>query len=114
MKELHTNVLGTDYKVLVGKRKEIGIPKKLRGQCCNYLKQVMVEHSMRGCDTEEEKNVLTTEVVAHEMFHAFVNESGLDIPEDVEETLALWYEKNWRKLNNSIIGLLDELNLLDI
>lgn len=114
MKELHTNVLGTDYKVLVGKRKEIGIPKSLRGQCCNYSRQVMVEHSMRGCETKEESDRYAAEVMAHEMFHAFINESGLDIPEDIEERLAIWYEKNWRKMNNSICGLLDELGLLDI
>ena len=48
------------------------------------------------------------------MFHAFINESGLDIPEDIGERLAIWYEKKWRKMNNSICGLLDELGLLDI
>lgn len=114
MKTLHTNVLGVEYEVQVGKRKEIDIPKTLRGQCCPYLHKIMVEHSMRGVNTKEERDRYTSAVVAHEVFHAFVKESGLDLPEDVEEKLAIWYEEHWRKMNNSITGLLDELGLLDI
>lgn len=114
MKKLHTNVLGTDYEVSVGKRKELGLPKTLGGQCCNYLKEIKVEHSMRDCQEKIERDRRTSNVVAHEIFHAYVHESGLELPEDVEEKLAEWYEVMWRKMNNSIIGVLDELNLLDI
>lgn len=53
MKTLHTNVLGAEYEVQVGKRKEIDIPKTLRGQCCPYLHRIMVEHSMRGVNTKK-------------------------------------------------------------
>ena len=114
MKTLHTNILGADYEVNVGKRKEIGLPKHLRGQCAPFLHNISVEHSMRQMRTEEERDKFTANVVAHEVFHAFVKESGLELPEDLEERLATWYEEHWRKMNNSICNILDELNLLDI
>lgn len=114
MKTLHTNILGADYTVNVGKRKELELPKHLKGQCAPYIRVISVEHSMRDMNTKEERNKFTMGVVAHEVFHAFVKESGLDIPEDLEERLATWYEEHWRKMNNSIYGILDELNLLDI
>lgn len=113
MKVIHTDVLGTDYEVNVGKRKELSLPRHLAGQCAPFLQKILVEHSMRKCGTEKERDGRTTEVVAHEIFHAYVRESGLDLDEDVEETLAIWYEKMWRKMNNSICGVLDELGLLD-
>lgn len=114
MRTLHTEVLGQDYEVKVGKRKELGLPKSLQGQCAYLLNEIKVEHSMRECESEVEKEKRTAGTVAHEIFHAYVHESGLDIDEATEERLAVWYETMWRKMNNSIIGVLDELGLLDI
>lgn len=114
MKVLHTNILGVDYEVQVGKRKELGLPKSLQGQCSYHLHEIKVEHSHRGCSTDEEGDKRAQGVVAHEIFHAFVKESGLDLDEAVEEKLAVWYEEQWRKMNNSILGVLDELGLVDI
>lgn len=114
MKILHTDVLGADYEVKVGKRKELGLPKSLQGQCAYHLHEIKVEHSHRDCPTDEESDRRTQGVVAHEIFHAFVKESGLDLDEAVEEKLAVWYEEQWRKMNNSILGVLDELGLVDI
>ena len=114
MKTIHTNVLGTDYEVQVGKRKEIGTPKRLSGQCCPYLHSIQVEHSMRGCNTKTERDGRTTGTVAHEIFHAYVRESGIDLDEATEERLAVWYETMWRRMNNTILDVLDELGLIDI
>lgn len=111
MKVLHTDILGTDYAVSVGKRKEIGLPKHLRGQCCNFLKEIKVEHSMRGCEVKQESDLLAESTVAHEVFHAYICESGIDIPEDVEEVLAVWYERQWKKMDSTIHSILRELKL---
>lgn len=116
MKVVHTNILGADYEVQIGKRKELGLPRKLMGQCVVHLHEIKVERSKRSefHITDEERDRRTQGVVAHEVFHAFCKESGLDIDEDTEEKLATWYEEQWRKMNNCILGVLDEIGLVDI
>lgn len=114
MKVVHTNILGADYEVQIGKRKELGLPKSLQGQCAYHLHQIKVEHSHRQCETDEEMDKRTQATTAHEVFHAFCKESGLDIDSDTEEKLATWYEEQWRKMNNCILGVFDEIGLVDI
>lgn len=74
-------------------------------------------HSLEGDVTEYEKDKRAEEIVAHEIFHAYCNESGnesgIDIDDDTEEKFAVWYMKMWRKMNNSILQVLDENGLLD-
>ena len=43
----------------------------------------------------------------------FINESGVDLEPDIEEQIACFYMKNWRKMNNSILEVLDETGFLD-
>lgn len=111
---LHTPVLGKDYEVQLGEQKEINLPEDLSGQCAYYLNNIKVEHSMRGCDTETEKDRRTVDTVAHELFHAYIHESGVELSEEDEEKLAVWYGVMWRKMNNSILAVLDECGLVDI
>lgn len=114
MKSITIPILGTDYEVLVGKRKELGLPKSLQGQCYYLAHKIKAEHSHRGEDvSDEERDERTTATIAHEVFHAFCHESGLDIDSDVEEKLACWYEVQWRKMNNCILDILEQFELLD-
>ena len=78
------------------------------------LKQILVEHSNRDCQTEIEKDKRASNIVAHEVFHAYVHESGLNLDADTEERLAVWYETMWRRMYNTILDILDELGLIDI
>lgn len=113
MDKVHTSILGADYEVRVGKRKELGLPKHLMGQCAHHLHLILVEHSHRGGSvTDEERDSRTKGIVAHEVFHAFVKESGLDLDESTEEKFALWYEQQWDKMNNCILDVLDKINLV--
>ena len=111
MRTLHTQILGEDYEVKVGGRKELGLSKELQGSCAYLLNQILVEHSNRGCLTGEEKDRRTCGTVAHEVFHAYVHESGLALDDDTEERLAMWYETMWRKMNNTIYEVLDGLGI---
>lgn len=114
MKELKTKVFDKEYTVKVGTIDELGLSEDLSGECSYYLNLIKIEDSMRRCEDEIEKDGRTSNTVAHEIFHAFIHESGFDLPEDVEERLAVWFACNWRRMNNSIIGILDELDILDI
>lgn len=113
MKTFHTDILGSDYEVDFGKRKKIGLSSNLEGQCAFLLRKILVEHSMRDCETKEERDIRTVNTLAHEVFHAYVHESGLELDDSTEEKLAVWYEVMWRKMNNTILGVLDEMKLLD-
>lgn len=76
-------------------------------------KKILVKTDKEDCK-KKELEVRTQEILAHEIFHAYLNECGLELDSQVEEQLANFYMKNWRKMNNSVLECLDELGLLDI
>ena len=106
------NVFGADYEVLIGERSEIGLDEDHLGVCRVYAKKILVAIDKQDCD-EKELQVRTQEVVAHEIFHAYLNEAGLELEENLEERLADFYMKNWRKMSNSIFEVLDKSGFLD-
>ena len=112
MNSFKHSVLGTPYSVSLGSRKEISISEENMGECRVFSKELSVCTDKSGC-TEQEFLVRTQEIVAHEVFHAYVNEAGLDIDNDLEELLATFYMKNWRKLHNSVLEILDKSGFLD-
>ena len=112
MKEIIHNVLGTPYTVKVGHREEINLKEEFAGECRIYSKEILVCADKGEC-TEEEHEKKVQEIIAHEFFHAYVNEAGLDLDSRDEELLATFYMKNWRKLNNSVLEVLDESGFLD-
>lgn len=110
MKELKIDVMGCPYKVLVGKADEIHIDKENMGECRTRGKKILVKTDKEDCK-KRELEVRTQEILAHEIFHAYLNECGLELDSQVEEQLANFYMKNWRKMNNSVLECLDELGL---
>lgn len=112
MNKLVHSVLGTDYKVLFGNRDEINMSEDNMGECRVYAKEVLVCTEKGDC-TEEELEVKVQEIVAHEIFHAYANEAGLDLDSDTEEMVASFFMKTWRKMNNSILEILGKNGFLD-
>jgi hypothetical protein len=112
---IHTSVevLGTEYDVQVGKRKELPITKGNMGECRVYGKEIYCVHNREDNCSKQERDERTSEIVAHEMFHAFANEAGLDLDDDTEERVAIFYMKVWRKMNNAILQVLDDNQLLE-
>lgn len=112
MMEYTQNVLGTDYRVLMGTKEEIGLDEDHMGMCKVFAKDILVHIGADDCD-EKELRVRTKEIVAHEFFHAYLNEVGLELEPEVEERLADFFMKNWQKMNNSILEVLDKSGFLD-
>ena len=112
MTRLIHNVLGTSYEVTLGERENIQLSEEYSGECRVYSKKIKVCTDAEDC-TEKELRVKVEEIVAHEFFHAYLNEAGLDLDDNVEESLATFFMKNWRKINNSILEVLDESGFLD-
>lgn len=112
MKLVH-NVLGTDYEILFGNRKMLKLKDEISGECRVFSKTIKVCTDDDDCTTDKELEVKVQEIIAHEIFHAYINESGINLEPEVEELIATFFMKNWRKMNNSILEVLDKTGLLD-
>lgn len=108
-RNLDLDILGSKYLVFFGDREEVKIPKEFLGECHIYSKLISLVDSIDDEPnmTEGDLENRTKEILAHEIFHAYINESGLDLDPEVEEQLANFYQKNWRKMSNSILDIFD-------
>ena len=106
------SVLGAEYTIKIGSREEVGLSEENMGECRIYSKEIMVCTEEEKC-TEEELRVRTQEIFAHEFLHAYFNEAGIELDAEAEEVVCNFFMKNWRKLNNSIIEVLDDFGFLD-
>lgn len=108
MQKVEINVLGTPYIAKFGDRKAIGISEEHMGACRIYAREILVDMDKEDCNKEELK-VRTREILAHEIFHAFVNEAGIDLDPSVEEQMASFYMKNWEKMSNTLYNTMRTL-----
>ena len=97
----YTNIMGTDYTVRFGSKKFLGMSEENMGECRVFSKEILVCTTQDDCSAEE-LEVRTLEIIAHEIFHAYANEAGLDLEPDVEERVATFFMKNFDKMNDTI------------
>lgn len=102
MKYFVHNVLGTPYEVKLGTREELNMSEENMGECKIYAKEILVCTEKGDCN-EKELELRVSEILAHEIFHAYCNEAGVDLSVEAEEMLATFFMKNWRKMNDSIL-----------
>lgn len=107
------NVLGTPYVFELGERESLEIGAENVGECQVYAKKIIVCTDKEDCSKQEEVDLKVREILAHEIFHAYVNEAGLDLDDIVEEQVATFFMKNWRKMSDSILEVADETGFLD-
>lgn len=76
------NILGQDYEIKIMKEEENLKLKKADGICEFYSKEIIV------CDVQEDDETFSNfqeyrnRVLRHELIHAFIHESGLDVMSD--------------------------------
>ena len=80
------------------------------GECRGYSKEIKVYTGVEEV-TRAEFDQRTAEIISHEVLHAYLNEAGLDLGEEAEERMCDFYMKNWRKLSNTILDVLDDLKI---
>lgn len=82
---MKVNILGTEYTIEYVKIKETEelLKNGFAGSCSNVLPKILVadctEEEFVGKLTEEEREMLKKKITRHEIIHAFLNESGLQI-----------------------------------
>lgn len=99
------NILGTDYTFKLGTREEIDMSENNQGECKIFSKEIKVCTDPVCSDRVlDEKELIerTKEILAHEIFHAYCNECGLDVSDDTEEVFAIFFMKVWKKMYDSI------------
>ena len=85
MKDCTVNILGTEYKIEIRKISEDKILKEnnYSGYCCDDEPLIIIadanEEEYFVDYTKEEKKLFYKKVLRHELIHAFLNESGLQV-----------------------------------
>lgn len=95
MKEV--NILGTEYVIKVDKTLR---NTNFDGLCNGYSKMITIRRTkdmLSENDSKEIKNIRKSEVLRHEIIHAFFNESGLEEYSDNEQ-LVDWIAKQSPKI----------------
>lgn len=112
MKRTSVYVLGTEYIVEMGTKEEVGLPEDLIGMCDVFNKKIGVFYG--ELEKDEPKGVAelrAREIINHELAHAYIKESGMNISGEMEETICTFLEVNLRKMCNSCLEVAEEFNL---
>lgn len=96
MNNTTVNILGTEYKIEIRKVSNDNVLKENNfcGYCCDDEPLIVIadadEEEYFPNYTEKEKRLYFKKTLRHEIFHAFLNESGL-------QASANSYDKAWTK-----------------
>jgi len=81
---LKVNVLGTEYEIIRGvKESEDSKLRNNRDGYCDFTtKKIVIAEMIPDEDTVEDMEYYEKKVIRHELIHAFLYESGLDVCSD--------------------------------
>ena len=108
---LKVNVLGTEYEIIRGAKESED--SKLRnnrdGYCDFTTKKIVISEMIPDEDTVEDMEYYEKKVIRHELIHAFLYESGLDVCSDWarNEELIDWIALQ----SDKIFKVFKELNI---
>lgn len=87
------NVLGTDYEVILNAKKEdYPVLEESDGYCEFMMKEIVIGEMNQKDTSAEALEYYQQKVIRHEIIHAFMYESGLDVCSEWgrDETLVDW------------------------
>lgn len=73
------NVMGTEYKVLEKGKEEDKILEQADGYCDLYNKAIVIDKKLLANTSTKNASALRDSVMRHELVHAMMYESGLDL-----------------------------------
>lgn len=112
VRKVKASILGVEYTVILGSRKEVPVEPEFDGLCYIYDKIIYIVTDKEDVLTQEGKYETLDEILYHEVAHAFIFESGYTANSD-EESLVVWLSKYTRRINNCVLEILDDLGELD-
>lgn len=97
LKEFKVDVLGAEYVVQVGARKELNIQPEHSGECQYFRKKILVCNEFSEEVKKEDIPLVLKSIIKHEVAHAFLYESGREENAN-DEDLVTWLEIMSNKL----------------
>ena len=98
---MKVNVLGTEYSVIISNERTDEALKGKDGYCDTSTKECVIDE-MPYIDPNQKKNLpeYQKQVIRHELIHAFVYESGLDVCSDwaKNEEMVDWMAVQFPKM----------------
>ena len=73
------HILGTEYKILVLEEDDYRCNKDADGWCDSSTKEILIFNYSQDVDSKRDLVAYQKKVIRHEIVHAFLYESGLDI-----------------------------------
>lgn len=107
-----TKILGTDYEIVIDDLNNVEL-SDYSGKCYGYKKQILLRHPQymfTDNASDEEKRERFTEVLTHELIHAFAREtaSHYDDDENLVDWIAILIPKIVKACNDIIDKLKEE------
>lgn len=104
MKVNKVNVLGTEYEIIRGVKEESDpkLKDNADGYCDFTTKKIVIAEMIESEYTVENLKHYENKVIRHELIHAFLYESGLDVNsdwarnEEVIDWIAIQFEKMFK------------------
>lgn len=76
------NVLGTEYEIILVDEKSHSLFKEVNGWCDTSVKKIYVCTKEREEGDKESLQEVVDRFIRHELIHAFIYESGIDVEVD--------------------------------
>ena len=100
---MKVSILGTEYDIL---KKDTQEDEKLEdrdGYCDSSVKQIVICNLISSRDSKKDLEKVRKNIIRHEIIHAFLYESGLDVNSDwgTDETLVDWIALQFPKLEEA-------------
>ena len=97
---MKTKILGTDYRIEQRKVSEDVLLEEKNGYCDNTTKTIITCFLKPEMGSSVDVRPVEKQVLRHEIIHAFLFESGLDVNSDwgADETLVDWIAIQFPKM----------------
>lgn len=98
---MKVNVLGTEYEILRNVKDDPKLGNRADGYCDYSTKKIVIAEMIEDDDTLENLKMYEGKVIRHELIHAFLYESGLDVNSDWarNEEIVDWIALQFPKMN---------------
>jgi hypothetical protein len=97
---MKVKVLGTEYEILTRTAEDDAILDTRDGYCDTSVKKIIISNLRPQSDSKLDLRVVRNNIIRHEIIHAFLYESGLDVNSEwgSDETLVDWIALQFPKM----------------
>lgn len=100
---IRISVLGTEYKISEVAAGEDPLLDIRDGYCDSSIKKIVISELKQETDSKKNLDAVRKNIIRHEIIHAFLFESGLDVNSKwgTDETLVDWIALQFPKMEKA-------------